>query len=165
MVSIEAQQPRTVALGVLLSFYLDFILVLPYFRFQSVLPKVQASSGTIGEAVRATQCHQYWRCIAATDNIIGAAQNTVLIGKAGERSAHLQAKRSEFVAPIRSFHGFFMFAALHLLAKYELQNKQYWRSIRKTKEQAKRGKLLATLCLLLQKSPNNFSVQYETTAK
>jgi hypothetical protein len=43
-----------VALGVLLSFYEDFILVLPYFRFRSVLSKLQASSGSIGEAVRAT---------------------------------------------------------------------------------------------------------------
>ncbi len=36
MILIEAQGPRTVALGILLSFYLDFILVLPYFRFRSV---------------------------------------------------------------------------------------------------------------------------------
>jgi hypothetical protein len=54
MVLIEAYGPRTVALGILLSFYLDFILVLPYFCFRSVLPKLSASSGEIGEAVRAT---------------------------------------------------------------------------------------------------------------
>jgi hypothetical protein len=34
--------------------YLDFILVLPYFGFRLVLPKLKASSGSIGEAVRAT---------------------------------------------------------------------------------------------------------------
>jgi hypothetical protein len=54
MVLIEAYKPRTVALGILLLFYLDFILVLPYFRFQSVLPKLKASYGKIGKAVRAT---------------------------------------------------------------------------------------------------------------
>ncbi len=107
MVLIEAQGPRTVALDILLSFYLDLILVLPYFHFRSVLPKVQASSRTIGEAVRATQRHQYWRYIATTDNIIGAAWNWALMGEAGNRSAHLQAKHSEFVAPIRGFRGFF----------------------------------------------------------
>ncbi len=107
MVLIEAQEPRTVALGVLLSFYLDFILVLPYFRFRSVLPKLQVSSGSIGEAVRATQRQQYWRYIAETTNIIGTVWHSALIGEAGERSPHLQAKGSEFVAPIRSFPGFF----------------------------------------------------------
>ncbi len=40
MVLIEAQGPRTVALGIILMFYLDFILVLQYFRFWSVLPKL-----------------------------------------------------------------------------------------------------------------------------
>ncbi len=107
MVLIETQEPRTVALGVLLSFYLDFILVLPYFCFQSVLPKLQASSGSIGEAVRAIQRQQNWRYIAATANIIGAARHSALIGEAGERLPHLQAKRGEFIAPIRSFRGFF----------------------------------------------------------
>jgi hypothetical protein len=52
MVLIEAQEPQTVELG--MSFYLAFILVLPYFRFRSVLPKLKASSGLKGEAVRAT---------------------------------------------------------------------------------------------------------------
>ncbi len=107
MVLIEAQEPWTVALGILLSFYLGFILFLPYFRFRSVMPKLQASSGSIGEAVQATQRQQNWRYIAATANIIGAAWHLALIGEAGERSPCLQAKRSEFVAPIQSFRGFF----------------------------------------------------------
>ncbi len=107
MVLKEAQEPRTVVLGVLLSFNLDFISVLPYFRFRSVLPKLQASSGSIGEAVRATQRQQNWCYIAATANIIGAERHSALIGEAGERSPHLQAKRGEFVAPIQSFRGFF----------------------------------------------------------
>ncbi len=85
MVLIEAQGPRTAALDILLSFYLDLILVLPYFCFRSLLPEVQGSSGTIGEAVRATQRHQFWRYIAATDNIIGAAWNSALMGEAGKR--------------------------------------------------------------------------------
>ncbi len=107
MVSIEAQEPWTVALGVLLSFYLDFILVLPYFRFWSVLPKLQASSGSMDEAVRVPQRQQNWCYIAATADIIGAAWQLSLIGEAGERSPHLQAKWGKFVAPIRSFRGFF----------------------------------------------------------
>jgi hypothetical protein len=37
MVLIEALVPRTVELDILLSFYLDFVLVLPHFRFRSVL--------------------------------------------------------------------------------------------------------------------------------
>jgi hypothetical protein len=39
MVLIKAYEPRTVALGIPLLFYLDFILILPYFCFQSVLYK------------------------------------------------------------------------------------------------------------------------------
>jgi hypothetical protein len=54
MVLIEAHGPRTVALGILLLFNLDFILVLQYFCFRSVLSKLQVSSGRIGETVRAT---------------------------------------------------------------------------------------------------------------
>ncbi len=41
------------AVGILLLFYLDFILVLPYFHFRAVLSKLYAGSGSIGEAVRA----------------------------------------------------------------------------------------------------------------
>ncbi len=107
MVSVEAQEPRTVALGVLLSFYLDFILVLPYFRFRSVLPKLLASSRSLGEALRATKRQQNCHYIAAIAIIIGAAWHSVLIGEAGECSPHLQAKQGEFIAPIRSFRGFF----------------------------------------------------------
>ncbi len=148
MVLIEAQEPRTVALGILLSFYLDFILVLPYFRFRSVLPNLQASSGKISKAVRATQCQQNWRYIAATAKFFGAAWHSALIGEAGQiRGANTKFSRI-----------FFMFAALRLLAEYESQRQQYWRSIRTTKEQAKRGKLFAALRLLLQKSLYIFSV-------
>ncbi len=87
MVLIEAQGPRTVALGILLSFYLDFILVLQYFRFWSVLHKLQASSGKIGEAIRATQRQQYWRYIDGTANINGTVLRPALIGEAGALSA------------------------------------------------------------------------------
>jgi hypothetical protein len=51
MVLIEVKGPRTVALSILLSFYLDFILVLPYFRFRSILPKLYESSEKIDEVV------------------------------------------------------------------------------------------------------------------
>ncbi len=136
------------ALGILLSFYLDFILVLPYFRFRSVLLNLQASSEKKSELVRATQRQQNWRYIAATAKFIGAAWYLALIGKVGRiRSTNTKFSRI-----------FFMFAALRLLAEYESQRQQYWRSIRTTKEQAKRGKLFAALRLLLQKSPNIFSV-------
>ncbi len=158
MVFIEAKGPQTVELSILLSFCLDFILVSPYFLFRSVLPKLQASSGKIGEAVQATQGQQNWRYIVATANIIGAAWHSALIGEAGERSPHLQAKRAEFVAPILSFCGFFHVHCASPIVEYASQDKQYWRSIRKTKEQAKRGTLFEALCLLLQKSPNNLAV-------
>ncbi len=158
MVLFDGYGPRIVVLGIILSILVVSILFMPYFRFRSVWPKLQASSGRIGEAVQATQCQQYWRYIAETANIIGAAWLTALIGEAGKRSLHLQAKRGEFVVPIRSFRGFFMFAALCLLAEYESQRQQYWRSVRKTKEQAKRRKIFAALRLLLQKSPNNLAV-------
>ncbi len=49
MVLIDAYEFWTVVLGILLSFYLDFMLVLSYFRFRSVLPKLWASFGKIGE--------------------------------------------------------------------------------------------------------------------
>ncbi len=102
MVLFDGYGPRIVALGINLSIQVVSILFMPYFRFRSVRPKLQASSGRIGEAVRATQ-----RYIAKNANIIGAAWLTALIGEAGKRSLHLQAKRGEFVAPIRSFRGFF----------------------------------------------------------
>ncbi len=40
MVSADVYEPRTVALGIFMSFYFAFILFLPYFRFRSVLPKL-----------------------------------------------------------------------------------------------------------------------------
>ncbi len=107
MVLIVGYGPRIVALGINLSIQVVSILFMPYFRFRSVRPKLQVSSGRIGEAVRATQRQQYWRYIAENANIIGAEWLTALIGEAGKRSPHLQAKWGEFVAPIRSFRGFF----------------------------------------------------------
>ncbi len=158
MVLMEAQGPQTVALGILLSFYLDFILVLPYFRFQSVLPKLQASSGRIGEAVRATQRHQNWHYIAATANIIGAAWHQALIGAAGELSRISSQSGANSQRQYEVLADFFMFSVLRLLAEYKSQDKQQWCSIRKTKDQVKRGKLFAALRLLLQKSPYNLTV-------
>ncbi len=155
MVLFDGYGPRIVALGINLSIQVVSILFMPYFRFRSVRPKLQASSGRIGEAVRATQRQQYWRYIAENANIIGAAWLTALIGEAGKRSPHLQANSQR---QYEVFADFFMFAALRLLAEYESQHQQYWHSIRKMKEQAKRGKLFAALRLLLQKSPNNFAV-------
>ncbi len=107
MVLFDGYGPRIVALNIILSIQVVSILFMPYFYFRSVRPKLQASSGRIGEAVRATQRQQYWRYIAETANIIGAAWLTALIGEAGKRSPHLQAKRGEFVAPIQSFRRFF----------------------------------------------------------
>ncbi len=111
----------------------------------------------IGEFCKNRRSLQYRRYVAATANIIDAVWNPGLIGKARECSPHLQANWGKFVAPIRSFHRFFSFAALRLL-EYELQDQQYWRSIRKTKEQTKHGKLFAALCLLLYKQPTNLAV-------
>jgi hypothetical protein len=50
MVSTDVYGPVTVALGIFMSFYFVFILLLPFFRFWSVLPNLLASSGKIGEA-------------------------------------------------------------------------------------------------------------------
>jgi hypothetical protein len=69
-----------VALGILLSFYLDFILVLPYFCFRSVLPNLLASSGKISEALRVTSRQLCWRYI---ESIIGATLIPALKGEAG----------------------------------------------------------------------------------
>ncbi len=49
--------PQTVALGILMSFYLDFILVLPYFHLQSVQSKLLVSSGKKSKEVRATSAN------------------------------------------------------------------------------------------------------------
>ncbi len=107
MVLFDGYRPCIMALDIILSIQVVSILFLPYFRFRSVRPKLQANSGQIGEAVRATQRQQNWRYLAETANITGAAWHTALIGEAGNRSLHLQAKRGEFVAPMRSFRGFF----------------------------------------------------------
>ncbi len=107
MVFFDGYGPRIVALGIILLIQVVSILFMSYFCFRSVRSKLQASSGRIGEAVRATQRQQYWRYIADTANIIGAAWLTALIGEVGKRSPHQYAKRGEFVAPIQSFRGFF----------------------------------------------------------
>ncbi len=124
MVLFDGYGPQIVALDIILLIQLVSILFMPFFLFLSVRPELQASSGRIVEVVRATQRQQYWRYIAATANIIGAAWHPVLIGEAGERSPHLQAKRGEFVAPGRSFADFFMFAELGLLAEHESQDQE-----------------------------------------
>ncbi len=72
---------------------------LVYALFPFPVSTSQASSGRIGEAVRVTQRQQYWRYIAETANIAGA-WHMALIGEAGKRWQHLQAKRGKFVAPI-----------------------------------------------------------------
>ncbi len=158
MVLIEAQVPQTVALGILLSFYLDFILILPYFRFRSVLPKIQASSGKIGEAVRATQRQQYLRYIDVTAYINGATSRPALIGEAGRTLRAYRRSEANSQRQYVVFADFCLFAALRLLAVHELQRQQYWRSIRTTKEQAKRGHPCAALRLLFYNSPINFAV-------
>ncbi len=107
MVLFDGYRPRIVALDIILSIQVVSILFMPYFCFRSVRAELQAISGRIVEAVRATQRQQYMRYIAETANITGAAWQTALIGEAGKCSPHLQAKRGEFVAPIRSFRGFF----------------------------------------------------------
>ncbi len=107
MVLFDRYRPRIMALDIILSIQVVSILFMPYFCFRSVRPELQAISGRIGEAVRATQRQQYRRYIAETANIIGAAWQTALIGEVGKRSPHLQAKRGEFVAPIQRFRRFF----------------------------------------------------------
>ncbi len=95
MVLIEVQGLRTVALGILLSFCLDLTLVVQYFRLRSVLPKLQASSGRTGEAVRATQRQQIWR------------ENTCHTFRRSDENLQHQC---EF------FADFFMFSAFRLFA-------------------------------------------------
>ncbi len=102
MVLIEAQEPRTVALGILLSFYLDFI----WFCHISVSGQYCPNYRRVLDQ-QVKRCEQRSANRIATANIIGAAWHSVLLGEAGERLLHLQAKRGEFVAPIRSFCGFF----------------------------------------------------------
>ncbi len=143
MVLIHGYKPQIVALDIIFSFWFTFILFLPYFRFQSVLPNLQASSGQISEALRATQRQLYWRYIEC---VIGATSLPALKGEARQiRSANKKFSRIFFVA-------------LHLLAENESQRQYYWRCITNTKEQVKRGHPCATLRLLLQNSPINFAV-------
>ncbi len=101
MMLIEVQGSRTVALGILLSFYLDFILVLPYFRFRSVMSRLQASSGTTGVSdlapvLLALHIKQYWRCDAPC-----------AYRQSGAHSPRLQAKRGAFAASILRFSRIF----------------------------------------------------------
>ncbi len=157
VLKIEAQGPWTVALGILLSFYLDFILVLPYFNFRPVMHKLQASSGKIGEAARVMWCQLYRLNIDSTAYICMVLRCTLC----------LMAKRDTLSTPIgkarriRSANRLFLqicvFAALHLLAAHESQYPQYWCSIWEMKEQAKRRHLCTTLRLLLQNLPINFA--------
>jgi hypothetical protein len=54
-------------------------------------------------------------------NIIGTAWHPALIGEAGN-IRHAYRRQGDFAVPIRSFHGFFVIAALCLLAEYEFQD-------------------------------------------
>ncbi len=134
MVLIEAQGPQSVALGILLSFQLDFVLGLPYFRFRSVRPKLQAGSGRLGEAVRATQHHQRWHYIVATADIIGAALHPVLLGKTGNAHRGHRQKGGNQQRQLEVFADFFIFAVLRLLAEYKSHSQQYQRSTREREE-------------------------------
>ncbi len=107
MVLFDGYRPRIMAVDITLSIQVVSILFMPYFRFRSVRPKVQVSSGRIGEAVQATQCQQYWRYIAEAANITGTAWHTALIGETGKRLAHLQAKRGDSQHQYEVFGDFF----------------------------------------------------------
>ncbi len=124
MVLIEAQVSQTVALGILLSFYLDFILILPYFRFWPVLPKLQVSSGKIGEAVRATQYQKYLHHIDVTAYINGAASCPALIGEAGHTLQTNRRSEAKLQCQQVVFADFCLFTALRLLAAHESQRQQ-----------------------------------------
>jgi hypothetical protein len=54
MVFFDGYGPRIVELDIILSIYVVSILLMPFFRFQSIWPKLWASLGRIGEAVQAT---------------------------------------------------------------------------------------------------------------
>jgi hypothetical protein len=89
-----------VALDIIFSFWFTFHLVLTIFPFPV------STAEFIGEFGANTR--------SATSDVAP----TVL---ALRRSLRLKAKRGEFAAPIRSFRGFLLFAALHLLAENESQ--------------------------------------------
>ncbi len=54
MVFFDGYGLHIVALDIILSINVISILLMPFFRFQSVWPKLWASLGRIGEAVQAT---------------------------------------------------------------------------------------------------------------
>ncbi len=152
MVLIEALGPRTVA-GHSQAFYLDFILVLPYFRFRTVLPKLQENFGKIGEVVE--------RCSANSMGAIWTAQLILTAlhctrrctvpcayRRSGGHSLCLQAKRGAFAAPIRCL------CCDSPINSARVAVPIVWCSIRDTKEQAKRGHLCAALSLLLYNNNN-----------
>jgi hypothetical protein len=70
------------AVDIVLLWKLASILFIAYFRFWSVLPNLQGSSGIMGEALWATQRRYSWRYIENTANIIGAVLHPALIGEA-----------------------------------------------------------------------------------
>ncbi len=86
MALIDVNGPGTVPLGIFMLFFFAVILFLPYFHFWSVLPKLQASSGKIGEALRAMQRQLYWCYI----EMLLALRCTL----------RLKAKQGAFAAPI-----------------------------------------------------------------
>ncbi len=122
--------PQIVALDIIFSFQFAFILFLAYFHFRSVLRNLQASSGKTCEALRAPQHQLYWRYI---ETLLELRYTLHLKAKRSDFSGPI-GKAREFAAPIISFCGFFLFDALRLLAEYESQRQQYWRSIKETKE-------------------------------
>ncbi len=143
MVLIQGYRPQIMALDIIFLFQFAFIWFLLY---------CISASG------------QYCPIYEQIGEVLRAAQRQLIEMLLVLRcSLRLKAKRGtfatpiEFAAPILSFREFFL-AALRLLAVYESQHQQYWRSIKETKKQAKRGHLFAALRLLLQKQPANFAV-------
>ncbi len=86
MLLIHGYRPQIVALDINFWIQFAFILFLPYFRFWSVLPNLQVSSGQISKALRATQ-----------RQLFGAIKNWLL---ALHCSLRLKAKRGTFAVPI-----------------------------------------------------------------
>ncbi len=144
MVLIHGYKPQIVALDIIFSFWFTFILFLPYLCFRSVLLNLQASSGQISEALRATQCQLYQRYIEC---VIGAMLLPALKGEVRRiRSANKKFLRIFFIRCASPISG------------NESQCQQYLRSITNTQEQAKRGHPCAALRLLLQNLPINFAI-------
>ncbi len=131
MVLFDGYGPRIVALENSLSFQMVSILFLPFFCFWSVLPKLQASLGRIGEAVQATQRQQSGAiCVAATADVIGAVWYPALINKVG----NIHPANQKFLR-------FFFFAALRLFAGPIV--------LVKHKENERIGKVRKTICSAL----------------